>query len=336
MKRSDQNVPDVLVTENIVGQEMERLRSQFRVELEPDLWRSPKELRSRIGKFKALIVRNQTKVVRELIEAGSQLQIIARAGVGLENVDTIAATEAGVVVAYAPEQNTIAVAELTIGLMLSLVRRISEADASTRAGGWERQQFTGSELYGKKLGIIGLGRIGFLTAMRARAFGMDILASDPCISPDSPLVSECRAQLVGLNELLACSDVVTCHVPASSATAGLLNYEKLCLMKPTAFLINTSRGTVIDEADLTNALLEKRLAGAALDVRTIEPPAKSALCSMKNVILTPHIAAFTHESQERVVTSVCRDVGAILRGGSAMNFFNFSRPRRSGMKIDKD
>jgi D-3-phosphoglycerate dehydrogenase len=321
-------MPDVLVTENIVGDEMESLRRSFDVAWEPQLWQSPPKLREMIGEFRAIIVRNQTKVDRELIAAAKNLLVIGRAGVGLDNVDVQAASSAGIVVAFTPEQNAISVAELTLGLLLSLARMIPAADASAKAGKWERQAFTGTELFGKTLGIVGLGRIGFLVAMRARAFGMRMLVHDPWLSPDSILLAEAGATLVSLDELLAQSDAVSVHVPKTPQTEKLIDERRLSQMKKGALLVNTSRGEIIDEAALLEALRRKHLAGAALDVRAKEPPAAGELERLPNVIVTPHVAAFTVEGQRRVVGSVCRDVSAILRGKPAANCANFTTPRR--------
>ena len=323
-----ETMPDILVTENVAGEEMETLKRAFDVAFEPDLWRAPQKVRETIRDFRAIIVRNQTQVTAELLAAATKLEVVGRAGVGLDNVDVNAATEQGVVVAFTPEQNSISVAELCLGLMLSLARHIPSADRSTRAGKWERQVFTGTELFGKTLGIVGLGRIGFLTALRARAFGMHIIAHDNFISPDSAMVSECGAKLVSLDELLSRSDVVSVHVPHTPQTSGMFNAERFAQMKPGALFINTSRGEVVNEEDLIIALREKKLAGAALDVRATEPPAASPLNDMDNVILTPHIAAFTREGQKRVVSSICRDVAAVLRGEAAKYYVNFPRPKR--------
>jgi D-3-phosphoglycerate dehydrogenase len=321
-------MPDILVTENISGAAMEKLRGSFSVAFEPELWKSPDALKRRIGEFIALIVRNQTKVDAELMDAASKLQVIGRAGVGLDNVDVDAASARGIVVCFTPEQNSLSVAELTLGLMLSLARRIPQANNSAHQGKWERQNFTGVELFGKTLGLIGLGRIGSLAAARASAFGMDILVHDPQMRPDSLPVIHSRATLVSLDDLLSLSDYVSIHVPETRQTKNLLNDQRLARMKPTAFLINTSRGGVIEEAALIRALREKKIAGAALDVRATEPPAPSELEQMDNVILLPHIAAFTDEGQRRVVECVCTDVAAVLRGEPARSFVNFARPKR--------
>ncbi len=318
---------DVLVTENIVGEPMDELRRRMAVAFEPDLWKKPDELTDKIAAARAVIVRNQTRVTKELIQAGGDLQIIARAGAGLDNIDVEAASRGGVVVASTPIQNAVSVAELTLGLMLALARRIPEADRHVKAGGWARQDFYGGELFSKTLGVIGFGRIGFLTATRARAFGMDVLAHDPYLDPDSLAVIQARPKLVELDELLSSSDFVTCHLPGGTQTQGLLSYERFSRMKPGAYFINVARGEVVDEAGLLRALDERRLAGAALDVRGSEPPQADAFCGRDDVILLPHIGAFTHEAQYRVVASVCRDVESVLRGGRATNYFNFPGPK---------
>jgi D-3-phosphoglycerate dehydrogenase len=319
---------DILITENIIGEEMDKLRQSCDAVFEPELWKEPEKLAAMIGDFRALIVRNQTQVTRELLDAATNLEIVGRAGVGLDNVDVAAASERGIVVAFTPEQNTNSVAELAIGLMLGLARMIPAGDADTKAGGWKRQKFTGIEIQGKTLGLIGLGRIGASTAAKARALGMDIIAFDPFVDSESLKAMDLRARMLTLDEVLAQSDFISCHLPATAETAGLFNYEKFCLMKPDAFFVNTSRGEVVDEDSLVRALQEKKLAGAALDVRAKEPPAPGPLAEMENVILMPHIGAFTNEGQRRVVTAVCRDVMAVIGGGTAKYFANFSKPKK--------
>jgi D-3-phosphoglycerate dehydrogenase len=297
------------------------------VALEPDLWKSPEKIKALLPNCRALIVRNQTKVNADLLSAATKLQIIGRAGAGLDNIEVPAATAKGIVVVSTPDQNSISVAELTLGMMLALARKIPAANQSTHGGGWERQKFVGTELYGKNFGVVGLGRIGLLTALRARALGMNILAHDTFISPDAVAVAETHAKLMDLNSLLAESDFVSCHTPLTPETRHFFNYERFSRMKPSAFFFNLARGEVVDEQGLIRALQEKKLAGAGLDVREQEPPAASALAGMENVILTPHIAAFTREAQERVIAAVCQDVLAVLAGGAAKNFVNFPKPK---------
>jgi D-3-phosphoglycerate dehydrogenase len=220
-------------------------------------------------------------------------------------------------------------------MMLMLARKLAAANQHAHEGGWERQRFVGTELYGKNFGVVGLGRIGFLTALRARALGMNILAHDTYVSPDAVAVAETHATLLSIDELLAQSDFVSCHVPLTPETKHFFNYDRFCRMKPSAFFLNLARGEVVDENGLVKALREKRIAGAGLDVREQEPPAAgSPLAEMENVILTPHIAAFTREAQDRVVTATCQDVAAVLAGGTARNFVNFPQPKRSSLKTN--
>ncbi|HEX8998347.1 MAG TPA: hydroxyacid dehydrogenase [Blastocatellia bacterium] len=322
-------MPEVLITENIIGEEMDKLRERFDSVFEPNLWKEPDKLREIIPNFRALIARNQTQITRDIIEAGTRLEVIARAGVGMDNVDLAAASRAGIVVAWTPEQNSNSVAELTIGLMLSLARMIPDADVDTKKGGWNRWKYIGVELLGKTLGIVGLGRIGSLTAAKARALGMEILAYDPYVDPESLRAMEVRARLTSLEEVLALSDFVSLHVPETDETRGMFGDEQFGQMKPGAYFINAARGGVVKEDALLRALSENRIAGAALDVRQQEPAVPSAFDEMTNVILIPHIGAQTREAQRRVVTAVARDVTAILNGEEAKHFANFSRPRKS-------
>jgi len=321
---------DVVVAENILGTPMEALRNDFDVLFDPDLWKEPAKLAEEVRRARALVVRNQTQVTAALIQAAEDLQIIGRAGVGVNNIDVQAASDAGVVVAYTPDATSVSVAELTLGLMLALARRIPAANRDTGRGGWDRRGFTGIELGGKTLGVVGLGRIGVTTAKLARAFGMKIVAHDAYIDRDSPVLGELEAPLLSLDELLERSDFVTCHVPLTEQTRGMFDYRRFSRMKPAAMFVNTSRGEVVDEDDLIRALEEGRIGGAALDVRQTEPPQAGRLGQMENVILTPHVGAFTHEAQHRVVYSVCRDVAAVLGGGEAAAYLNFPAPRRSG------
>ena len=282
---------------------------------------------AKIGSFRALIVRNQTQVTAEGLKAATHLEVIGRAGVGLDNIDIEAATRAGVLVTYTPDQNAVSAAELTMGLILSLARKIPAAAEDTRQGNWNRQNFHGIELHGKTIGIVGAGKIGYLTAQRARSFGMRILAYDPFISPDSILLSELSAELVELDELLARADVLSLHLPAAPDTVGFFNASKFAKMKAGAYFVNTSRGEVVIEQNLLDALKSGQIAGAALDVRCQEPPTRNELETLPNVILTPHIAAFTKEAQARVTRAVCDDVARALMGKPARNPANQVAPR---------
>lgn len=320
---------DILITENVGGWWIDEMKKKFTVTIEPDLWKSQDKIKAILPGYRALMVRNQTRVNADLLSAAAKLEVIGRAGAGLDNIEVPAATAMGIVVVSTPNQNSISVAELAIGMMLALARKIPAANQHAHGRGWERQRFVGTELYGKKFGVVGLGRIGFLTALRARALGMNILAHDIYISRDAVAVAETRAELLGLDELLAQSDFVSCHVPLTAETKHFFNYDRFCRMKPTAFFLNLARGEVVDESGLIRALQKKKIAGAGLDVREQEPPAASPLTGMENVILTPHIAAFTREAQERVVAAVCQDVIAVLGGHAAKHFANFPKPKTS-------
>ncbi len=322
-------MPDILISENIVGSPIDGLKQDFDVAFEPDLWQDPAALADAVANVRALIVRNQTQVTPELVAAAKHLLIVGRAGVGLDNIDVAALSDAGIVLNFTPVQNSVSVAELTLGLLLGLARKIPAADRHVKAGGWDRRGHTGVELFGKTIGIVGFGRIGFLTANRAKAFGMDVMAYDPFVDPDSLNVAESRPELVELDELLVRSDYVTCHLPSTEQTKGLFNYERFCQMKPEAFFVNVARGDVVDEAGLVLALEEGKIAGAGLDVRQTEPPEDGPLSKMDNVILMPHVGAFTREAQHRVVASVGRDVTAVLNGHPAASFVNFPAPRRN-------
>jgi D-3-phosphoglycerate dehydrogenase len=324
---------EILITENVGARWIEELKRKFTVALEPDLWKSPDKIKALLPGCRALIVRNQTRVNADLLAAVTTLEVVGRAGAGLDNIEVPAATAKGIVVVSTPDQNSISVAELSIGMMLGLARKIPAANQHAHGGGWERQRFTGTELYGKNFGVAGLGRIGFLTALRARALGMNILAHDNYISPDAVAVAETRAELTGLDELLARSDFVSCHMPLTPETKHIFNYERFCRMKPSAFFLNLARGEVVEENGLIRALQEKKIAGAGLDVREQEPPAPGALAGMDNVILTPHVAAFTREAQDRVLAAVCQDVTAVLEGRAPKNFVNFPKPNIAKNKL---
>jgi len=304
----------VLVTESIAGAGLEALAEEHEVVIEPGLWSDTEALATALADTDAVLVRNQTKLTRDLIADASNLSVIGRAGAGLDNIDVAAAKEAGIPVVFTPAENSISVAELSLGLMLSMARRIPAADADTKGGGWDRKGFTGTELYGKTLGIVGLGRIGRLVAERANAFGMSVIGADPVVAPDDPDIVRLHVRVVPLESLLEEADFVSCHAPLNDATRGMFGAEQFGAMRPHARFLNTSRGELVQEAALLTALRESRIAGAALDVRETEPPAVGELERMDNVLLMPHIGAFTEEAQDRVVDVVCADIAAVLAG----------------------
>ncbi|HEY5222348.1 MAG TPA: phosphoglycerate dehydrogenase [Microbacteriaceae bacterium] len=260
----------------------------------------------------AVLVRSATKVDAEAIASAPKLRVIARAGVGLDNVDIKAATTAGVMVVNAPTSNIISAAELTIGHILSLARHIPAGHASLAEGQWKRSKYTGVELYEKTIGIIGLGRIGALITARLQSFGTSIIAYDPYVT--SARAQQLGVQLVSLDELLASSDFITIHMPRTPETIGMISDSQLALMKPSAFIVNVARGGLIDEDALYRALSAGVIAGAGLDVFVSEPPADSPLLSLDNVVVTPHLGASTDEAQEKAGVSVAKSVRLALSG----------------------
>lgn len=325
----------ILIAEDVTGSGIDRLKQKYQVESDWDLWKKIPQLKDALRDADALLVRNQTKVNADLLAQARLLKIIGRAGAGYDNIDVEAASQVGVVVCYSPEENAVSVAEHVFGLLLALARKIPGADRSVKNGGWERKKYHGFELMGKTLGILGLGKIGFRVALRAKAFGMRLLAHDAYLSSTSLHVTESGATLVAMDQLLAESDFLSVHLPLTLETRGLLNRQSFSKMKPTAFIINTSRGEVLVEKDLALALQQGQLAGAALDVREKEPPAAdSPLNGLDNVILTPHTAGLTYEAQEKVVEAIAEDVDRVLSGQPALRFVNFALPKKKEKGTD--
>ncbi|MBT2503146.1 phosphoglycerate dehydrogenase [Curtobacterium sp. ISL-83] len=269
-------------------------------------------LLSALSEAHAILVRSATKVDAEAIAAAPNLKVVARAGVGLDNVDIKAATAAGVMVVNAPTSNIISAAELTVGHILSLARHIPAAHASLAAGAWKRSAYTGVELYEKTVGIIGLGRIGALITQRLQAFGVSVIAYDPYVT--TARAQQLGVELVSLDDLLRRSDFVTIHMPKTPETVGMLSDDQFALMKPTAFVVNVARGGLIDEDALHRALTAKTIAGAGLDVFVSEPPTDSPLVALPNVVVTPHLGASTDEAQEKAGVSVAKSVRLALGG----------------------
>ncbi|MCG0239809.1 MAG: phosphoglycerate dehydrogenase [Firmicutes bacterium] len=299
----------VLVTEPIAEQGLAILREVAEVDLRR---LTPAELLEAIPAYDALIVRSETRVTAEVLRRGTRLKVVGRAGVGVDNIDVATATELGIAVVNVPGGNTISAAEHTFALMLALVRNLPQAMAALQAGRWERQAFQGVELHGKTLGIIGLGRIGYEVAVRARAFGMRVLAYDPYVSPAR--AEAIGARLVDLPELLRESDIVTIHAAKTPETARLIGAREIEMMKPGARIINCARGGMVDEEALYVALRTGRLAGAALDVFSTEPVTDHPLFRLPNVVVTPHLAASTREAQEFSGVQIARQVARVLRG----------------------
>ena len=303
----------ILVAEPIAEEGLAILRNEHDVEVLTGLERS--EFLRILPEYDALLVRSQVQADADAVAAGKRLAVIGRAGVGVDNIDLAAATEAGITVVNAPTGNTIAAAEHTLALLFSLARHVPAADASVRRGEWKRAQFTGVELRGKTLGIVGLGKVGMAIADRARGMEMDVLGHDPFVTEEAAALH--GVHLRQLRDLLATADAVTVHVPLTRSTRDLIGAAQIALMKPGAFLVNVARGGVIDEAALATALTEGRLAGAAVDVFTEEPPKDSPLLSAPNTILTPHLGASTTEAQTRVAVEAAEQMLDVLAGRPA-------------------
>src|SRR5215213_6745553 len=269
--------------------------------------------------YDALVVRSATKVTADLLRAGKRLKVVGRAGIGVDNVDVAAATELGILVVNAPTANLTSATEHTFALLLALARRIPLADASTKAGGWDRK-ITGVELQGKTLGVVGFGRIGQKVADRARGFEMKIAAYDPFL--DAAAARRMEVDLLPLEELLAVSDVVTLHVPLTDQTRNLLNRESLAKMKKGVLIVNCARGGVIDEEALLEAIESGHIGGAALDVFAEEPPEDLRLVKHKKVVATPHLGAQTREAQERISLETAQMVIDALSGSLAVAAVN--------------
>jgi len=302
--------PIVLIAEELSPATVEALGPDFDVRSVDGTDRVA--LLAALPEASAILIRSATQVDEEAIAVSKNLKVVARAGVGLDNVDIKAATTAGVMVVNAPTSNIISAAELTVGHILSLARHIPAAHASLAAGTWKRSKYTGVELYEKTVGIIGLGRIGALITARLQAFGVNVVAYDPYIT--SARAQQLGVTLLTLDELLAQSDFISIHMPKTPETTGMISAEQFALMKSTAFIVNVARGGLIDEDALYAALKSGRIAGAGLDVFVSEPPTDSPLLTLDNVVLTPHLGASTDEAQEKAGVAVAKSVRLALDG----------------------
>lgn len=301
----------ILISDQISPKGVEILQKHLEVDYSPGL--SKEDILARIAQYDALMVRSGTKVTREIIEAGVNLKIIGRAGVGVDNIDVEAATEKGIVVVNSPGGNTRAAAEHTIALLFALARNIPQAYLSLKKGEWKRSKFMGTEVHGKTLGVIGLGRIGGEVARRAVALGMEVIAYDPYISEE--VAERLQVKLVDLPTLLSTSDFITIHTPLTKETKHLIGERELNMMRKGARIINTARGGIIDEVALFNAIKEGKIAGAAIDVFEQEPPPPDhPLLQLEEVIVTPHLGASTVEAQEFVAVDVAQQIVDFFRG----------------------
>jgi D-3-phosphoglycerate dehydrogenase / 2-oxoglutarate reductase len=311
--------PRVLVSEEIADGALRILRDNgIDVDVRTDL--SPADLLDVIGGYDGLLVRSATKVSKEVIDAGERLQVIGRAGIGVDNVDVDAATRRGIVVANAPQGNILSTAEHTIGLILAVVRRIPQAHGELVQGKWEKKRFMGAELHNKTLGIIGLGRVGTLVAQRMHAFGMKIIARDPYIAPQR--AARLGIDLVDTDELLERADVITVHTVKTPETYHMFSTAEFDRCKPGAVIVNASRGGVIDEEALARAIKDGKVGGAALDVFESEPTTSSPLFGLDQVVVTPHLAGSTAEAQDKAGIIAAEQVLLALRGEFVPNAVN--------------
>ncbi|MDL2246672.1 phosphoglycerate dehydrogenase [Methanobrevibacter sp. OttesenSCG-928-K11] len=312
----------VLVADAINEKGIEKLEKEMDVVVDTNI--TPEDLIKTIKEYDGIIIRSRTKVTKEVIQAADNLKIIARAGVGVDNVDLDAATEKGIMVVNSPESTSITVAEHTMGLMLSLARKLSIADKSVKEGKWEKKKFMGVELRNKTLGVIGMGRIGSQVVSRCKAFEMDTIVYDPYLPEE--IASQMGVQLTDLNTVLKKADFITIHVPLTSETKHLISTEEFKTMKDNSFIVNCARGGIIDEEALYHALKNEEIGGCALDVYEEEPPKKdSKLFELDNIVLTPHIAASTKEAQRDAAIIVAEEVIRLSKNESPQNILNMPR-----------
>ncbi len=300
----------ILVTETLAEVGLRHLQQHAQVDVRLGL--SPEELCATVGQYEALVVRSATDVNGAVLCAGSALKVVGRAGTGVDNIDVDAATDRGIMVVNAPTGNSNAVAEHTITMVLALARRLYPAVTSLKQGRWDKRTLQGIEVKGRVLGLIGLGHVGSMVAEKAKGLEMEVIAFDPYLSPTK--AATMGVALLELHELLQSADFVSVHTPLTAQTHGLINAERLALLKPTAYVINCARGGIVDEAALKVALEAHRIAGAALDVFESEPRVDAELVGLPNVIATPHVGASTEEAQEQVALDVARGVIDALEG----------------------
>jgi D-3-phosphoglycerate dehydrogenase len=312
--------PIVLIAEELSPATIDALGPDFEVRHVDGA--SREALLPALADVDAVLIRSATKMDAEAIAAAKNLKVIARAGVGLDNVDVPAATRAGVMVVNAPTSNITSAAELAVGLLLSTARNIAPANQALKAGAWKRSKYGGVELLDKKVGVVGFGRIGQLVAERLKGFGMEILAYDPYVSAQR--AGQLGAQLVTLDELLEQSDFITVHLPKNAETLGLIGKEALTKVKPTVRIINAARGGIVDEEALAEALREGRVAGAGIDVFATEPTTESPLFEHESVVVTPHLGASTDEAQEKAGVAVAKSVRLALGGDLVPDAVNVS------------
>jgi D-3-phosphoglycerate dehydrogenase len=311
----------VLVADSINEKGIENLKEVAEVVVDTSI--TPEELANTIHEYNGIIVRSRTKLTADIIKKADNMKIIARAGVGVDNIDLDAATEKGIMVVNSPESTSVTVAEHTMGLILSMARKISIADKSVKEGKWEKKNFMGVELRNKTLGVIGMGRIGSQVVNRCKAFGMDAMAYDPYLPEE--VAKQMGVDLTDLDTVLKNSDFITIHVPLTPETKHSISTEQFEIMKDGAFIVNCARGGIIDEDALYDALVNNKIGGAALDVYEEEPPKDSKLFELDNIVLTPHIAASTKEAQRDAAIIVADEIIDLANGKNPRNVLNMPR-----------
>lgn len=322
----------ILISDKLAQEGIDILKSVKEFEIDCKYGLKPEELKNIIKDYDALIIRSATTVTADILEVATKLKVIGRAGVGLDNVDLKAATKKGIVAMNTPGGNTTSTAEHTMSMILALSRNIPQACASLKSGKWERTKFEGVELYGKTLGIIGLGRIGSTVARMCKSFGMKIVAYDPFLSME--VASKLGVDVLEVEELIRISDYITVHIPKSAETKNMISTKEFGMMKKTARVINCARGGIIDEAALVEALTNKTIAGAALDVFETEPPDfNSPFLKLDNCVVTPHLGASTSEAQVNVAIEIAESVRNALLGKGIVNAANFPSISAEAYKI---
>ncbi len=324
----------IFISDKLANDGVAYLKAQADIEVHFEVGLSEDELCAKIGDFDALLIRSDTVVTPKVLQAAKNLKLIGRAGIGVDNVDIPAATEMGVIVMNTPDANATTTAELAIAHMMSLSRHLPTADKSVRAGKWERSKLTGSEVARKTLGIVGFGTIGRLVSQRAAGLKMNVIAFDPFVAPE--IYADLGVESVTLDELISRSDYITLHCPLIEKTKNIINAAQLEKMKSTAMLINCARGGLIDEAALYDALKNKKIAGAALDVYENEPPKDSPLFELENIVFTPHLGASTNEAQLAVSVEIAEQAVTFLRTGEAVNALNLPRVSADELKKSND
>jgi len=310
----------VLVSDNLGEAGIRMFQEEEGIDVDVKTGLSPEELKGVIGNYDGLVIRSATKVTEDLLEAATQLKVVGRAGIGLDNVDIPAATKRGIVVMNTPGGNVITTAEHTIAMILALTRNIPDGTSSLKAGRWDKKKLQGREIYNKILGVIGFGKIGSIVADRARGLRMQVIVHDPFVTPDQ--IEKAGFESVTLEELFQRSDYITVHVPKLKGTTGLINKDAFDQMKEGVMIVNCARGGIVDEDDLYDAMQSGKVAGAALDVFENEPPGICPLFELDRLICTPHLGASTQEAQTKVAVDVAGQIIDFLKNDTILNAVN--------------